>query len=90
MSSGCVTWKLCPAMVTVQARLLPVLFAVAVTVTEPFPVPLVGDTVSHVVHGLLTLQLQPAPPVTVTIWLPPLAEGLQLVGLIVNVPLPVA
>ena len=75
-------------MVTVQERVLGVLFAIAVTVTEPFPVPLAGDAVSHEVHGLLTLQLQPAAAVTVTTWLPLLADGLQLVGLIVNVPLP--
>jgi hypothetical protein len=85
-----VTKKLFPAIVTVHDRVLQAVLAWAVTVAEPLPVPLMGDTVSHEVHGLLTLQLQPAPPVTVTTWLPPLAEGLQLVGLIVNVPLPAA
>ncbi|MEI6393043.1 MAG: hypothetical protein WCT12_18305 [Verrucomicrobiota bacterium] len=84
------TEKTCPAMVTVQERVLAVLFAAAVTVTEPLPVPLPGDTVSHEVHGLLTLQLQPAAAVTVTTWLPPPPGAFQPVGLIVNVPLPAA
>ena len=73
-----------------HVRVLQLLLAPAVTVTTPLPVPLVVDTVSQEVHGLLTLQLQPAAAVTVTTWLPLLADGLQLVGLIVNVPLPAA
>ena len=73
-------------MVTVQERVPPVLFAVAVTVTEPLPVPLVGDTVSHEVQGLLSPQVQPAVPVTAITWLPLAAVGPQLVGLIVKVP----
>jgi hypothetical protein len=57
-------------------------------VTEPLPVPLVELTDTHEQLGVPTVQAQPAPPVTVTTWLPPLAGGLQPVGLIVNVPLP--
>ena len=84
------TVKVFPAIAMLHVRVLQLALAWTVTVTEPLPVPLAGDTVSHEVHGLLTLQLQPAAAVTVTTWLPLLADGLQLVGLIVNVPLPAA
>jgi hypothetical protein len=50
------TVKTFPAIVRVHDRVLQVVLAWAVTVTEPLPVPLIGDTVNHVVHGLLTLQ----------------------------------
>jgi hypothetical protein len=60
------TVKVFPAIVTLHDRVLQVVLGWAVTVTEPLPVPLMDDTVSHEVQGLLTLQLQPAPPVTVT------------------------
>ncbi|MEI6393044.1 MAG: hypothetical protein WCT12_18310 [Verrucomicrobiota bacterium] len=82
--------KVFPAIVILHVRVLQLVFAWAVIVTEPLPVPLMGNTVSHEVHGLLTLQLQPADAVTVATWLPLLADGLQVVGLIVNVPLPAA
>ncbi|MEI6393045.1 MAG: hypothetical protein WCT12_18315, partial [Verrucomicrobiota bacterium] len=82
--------KVFPAIVTLHVRVLQLVLAWGVTVTEALPSPLAGDTVSHEVHGLLTLQLQPAAAVTVTTWLPVLADGLQVVGLIVNVPLPAA
>ena len=60
--------------------------AVAVTAAEPLPVPLVGLTDSQAAFAV-ALQAQPDPlAVTVTAWLPPLAVGLQLVGLIVKVP----
>ena len=65
--------KLCPAMVSVQLRWLPVLLADTDTVTGPLPVPSVGETVTHDEHGLETVQLQPLPAVTVTIVLPPFA-----------------
>ena len=64
----------------VHDRGLQLVLAWAVTVTEPLPTPFIGDTVSHEVHGLLTLQAQPAVAVTVTTWPPLLADGLQLVG----------
>ena len=67
-----------PAIVTVQVRVPPVLLADAVTVTEPLPVPVLGETVSHELHGLLTLQAHPLPAVTLTVVLPPAAGALQL------------
>ena len=73
-----------------HVRVLQVVLAWAVTVTEPLPVPLVGLVDTQVLLGVPTNQAQPAPPVTVTTWLPPLADGNQVVALIVNVPLPAA
>jgi len=64
-------------MVTVQPRELPLLFRVAATLTTPLPVPLVGEVVSQVEHGLLTVQLAPAVAVTLMLVAPPLAAAVQ-------------
>jgi len=82
-----VTAKLCPAIRTGQFRETPPGLALAVTVTEPLPVPEPGAIVSHP-HGLETVQLQPGPVLTATIVLPPPDGALQLVGLIMKVPEP--
>ena len=78
--------KVWPAIVTVPKRATAQAgLAVAVTVTELLPVPLVGVTESQMSFAV-ALQAQPAVVVTVTAWLPPAAAGLQLVGLSVKVP----
>jgi hypothetical protein len=70
-------------MVSVQLRLLPVLLALAESVTVLLPLPLMGDTVSQLLHGLLTVHEHALDGgVTLTVVLPPQAAMLPLVGVI--------
>jgi hypothetical protein len=69
-------------MVSVQLRLLPVLLALAESVTVLLPLPLMGDTVSQLLHGLLTVHEHPLLALTLTVVLPPQAAMLPLVGVI--------
>jgi len=79
--------KLCPPMDTLQERGLHERFTLADTVIDPLPVPLIGVTVTQLLHGLVTVQLQsPLLAVMVTVVVPPPASVLQFVALIVNVP----
>jgi len=72
-------------MVTVHGRGLHVWLALTDTVTDPLPVPLIGVTVTQLLHGLVTVQVQSLLlAVRFTIVLPPSAGGLQFGGLIVN------
>lgn len=59
-------------MVTLQVRELPVVLDCAVNVKVPFPVPLLGETLSHV-HSPETLQLQVVPVKMETVVFPPQA-----------------
>jgi len=77
-------------MVTLQSRELVLEFAVTDTVTEPLPLPLVGETVTQLLQGLLTLQPQPEPVVMFTEVLDAPAPGDQLVGEIEKLPEPAA
>jgi len=66
-----------PATVSVQSRGVPVMFALAVMVICPLPVPFVGETVSQSAQGLNEFQLQfePVATVTFTLALPPLGPS---------------
>jgi len=64
-------------------ELVPV-FAVTVTVTEPFPVPLEDETVTHVFPPLSAVHVQPDVAVTLTVWLPPPEATVVELGLIEN------
>ena len=77
---GCVTLKLCPAIVNVPVRELVVLFAAALNATGPLPLPLAPlVTVSHDV--LLTpVHAHPTGDVTAVEPVPPPAGTEPLVG----------
>ena len=71
-----------PAMVTVPARAVVKVLAVALRVTVPLPLPLAPAlTVIHVAL-LVAPQLHPAPATTLTVALPAAAAMLALEGLI--------
>lgn len=72
--------KVCPAIVSVQLRVVQSGFALTLTVTERLPLPLAGDTVTQLVHGLLTVHEHPLAVETLTLVLPPPAGADQLVG----------
>jgi hypothetical protein len=78
---GCVTLKLCPAMVSVPVRELVLPLAVALNATVPLPLPLAPlVTVSHDVLLLTPVHAQPASVVTVVDPVPPAAVTDWLVG----------
>jgi hypothetical protein len=82
-----VTVTVCPPIVSVAVRVAAVgpVFAPAVTVIVPGPLPLVGVAESHVDGTPLTLQAQPAVVVTVTVPEPPAAAMGIDEGLAANV-----
>jgi hypothetical protein len=68
---ACVTVTVCPPIVTLPLRLAVVAFAAMVSVTDPLPVPLAGDTV---IHAALLVALHPQPvalAVTPIVLVPP-------------------
>ena len=68
-----------PATVNVALRDEVALLALTVTVTDPFPDPLAGDTVAHAALDEVA-HAQPACAVTVTVALPPPAATDTVVG----------
>jgi hypothetical protein len=76
---ACVTVTAWPPTVTVAVRELVEVLAARVTVTEPFPLPLAGDTVTQLWFDD-AVQAQPACAVTVTVCVPALAVTLNEVG----------
>ena len=81
---GSVTTNVRPAIVSVADRADVVVLTAAVNPTLPEPVPLAP--VKIVTHDapLVAVQLQPAPAVTITVPLPPVADSDWLAGEIVN------
>jgi len=80
---GCVTLKLCPAIVRVPVRELVLLLAVALNATVPLPLPLAPPvTVSHDVLLLTPVHAHPASDVTLVEPVPPPAATAPLVGTI--------
>jgi len=75
--------KVCPATVTVPQRARPVLAATAKS-TLPSPEPLAPAVMVMNASLLTAVQLQPLPPVTVTLLVPPLAVKVWLAELIEN------
>src|SRR6187455_3746384 len=83
---GCVTLKLCPAMVSVPVRGLILLLAAALNATVPLPLPLAPPvTVSHDVLLLTLVHAHPASDVTPVEPVPPPAATEPLVGAIAYV-----
>jgi hypothetical protein len=78
-AAACVTVTLWPAMVSVAVREVVAVLAAKVTVTEPLPLPLAGDTVAQPWSDAAVHE-QPAGAVTVTDDVPPLAVGVREVG----------
>src|SRR5439155_12799693 len=66
LTAACTIAIVLPATVSVQSRGVPVMFALAVMVICPLPVPFVGETVSQSAQGLNEFQLQFGPVATVT------------------------
>ena len=80
---GCVTLKLCPAIVSVPVRGLVLLLAAALNATVPLPLPLAPPvTVSHDVLLLTPVHAHPAGDVTPVEPVPPPAGTEPLVGAI--------
>ena len=80
---GCVTLKLCPAIVRVPVRELVLLLAAALNATVPLPLPLAPPvTVSHDVLLLTPVHAHPASDVTPVEPVPPPAGTEPLVGTI--------
>ena len=77
-------------MVKMQFRGLQPGLAVAFTLTEPLPVPEVGNTLTHPQELLSTVQLHPLPAFTTTGVPPPAPGADQLIGLIEKLPGPAA
>ncbi len=78
---GCVTLKLCPAIVSVPVRELMLLLAAALNATVPLPLPLAPPvTVSHDVLLLTPVHAHPAGDVTPVEPVPPPAGTEPLVG----------
>jgi hypothetical protein len=72
--------NVCPAIVNVPVRLLPVLFAATVKLTVPFPVP-VDPLVMVIQLALLTaVHAHPDCVVTETVPVPPAFSNVSLVG----------
>ena len=72
------TVTVCPAMVSVPLRAVPVLAAMA-SVTVPFPVPLVPDGIVMNTELLTAVQPQVVGAVTVTVDAPPDAAAVIVV-----------
>ena len=83
---GCVTLKLCPAIVNVPVRGLILLLAAALNATVPLPLPLAPlVTVSQDVLLLTPVHAHPAGDVTSVEPVPPAAATEPLVGAIAYV-----
>jgi hypothetical protein len=76
-----VTLKLLPAIVTVAVRGDVAVFAATVRLTEPLPDPEAPDATTIHETGLVAVQLQPVPAVTVTLTDSPAATAFLLPGL---------
>lgn len=72
--------RVCPAIVAVPVRVVPVPFALTAIVTDPFPVPDAPPVTN--IHSTfeLAVHVQVDPVVTLKGPLPPLAETDALVG----------
>ena len=81
-AAACDTLKVWPATVPVIARVVVVVLAATVNVTDPGPVRPVPFWNVRKLLPLVALQAQPAWVVTVTLPLVPPAGALMLVGLI--------
>jgi hypothetical protein len=77
---ACVTVTLCPATVTVVLRDEVAIFAVAATLTVPFPDPLAPLVTVSQLALLVAVQVHPAGAVTVTEPLPPPATTFSVVA----------
>src|SRR5438128_2417781 len=72
--------KVCPAIVTVPLRVLPVAFSLTSNVTRALPLPLLAEVRVIQPTSLVAVQLHPAGAVTLTLPSPPLAGKTWLVG----------
>ncbi len=61
---ACVTVKVCPPTLSVPVLACAVVFAAAVNVTEPLPVPLAPPVTDSHAAGVLAVHAQPAGAVT--------------------------
>jgi hypothetical protein len=75
VAAACVTVNVRPPIVRVAVRLEGAVFAAAVKLTDPDPVPLAGDTVTHVAL-LEAVHAHPASEVRPTLPVPPAAATL--------------
>jgi hypothetical protein len=78
-AAACVTVKVWPAIVAAPVRLVVAVFAAAVTVTVPSPLPLAGLTVIQAAE-LVAVQPHPVAAVTVTEEVSPAAAGEIAIG----------
>jgi len=77
---ACVTVNVCPATVSVPVRELVPVFAAALKVTDPLPVPLAPAVTVSQVAVLVAVQVQPAAAVTAVDPDPPEVGTVALVG----------